>query len=441
MVSTLPSYMHGCAGVSRLSVLDTNSSRRHRLYSTLPRTCGCAPIFISLGHFLFLLFRLPLLPFFSVARSSHLATPIYCGITTVLVRALAQLSAYWITLYHTGLLVLALDIYLHHAHGYDLWRARWHPYESGTGVGGQVGGPTGDKAEGAGAGPACSPDVKRRLQITMPGGKAACMVTARPYLSPPTASFSSFRFPRLPHFSAFFLFMPTVLVRVLVRLPAHRTALRHAGPLAPALDAYLCHARGSDPWRPNPRLAFDNTPPNLGSHDIGSDINNTSAHYYCLESPMTIPALSMHDLNYPPHRVLLLGGQCSGCLRVSVDRAVRVNWDTMGTWCSDAASAFAVHSVHLTLGTMRARRTNLSRCRVVPPRCRCIFPAAALASAIVAPPFSEPARRAPISAHHYSPISFPALLFPILDQLFILSLLLARLDTCYCASYTLFPRT
>ncbi|KAF8606177.1 hypothetical protein BDV93DRAFT_362720 [Ceratobasidium sp. AG-I] len=53
--------------------------------------------------------------------------------------------------------------------------ARWHPYESGTGVGVSAGGPTGDKAEGAGAGRACSPGVKRRLQITIPGSKNACM--------------------------------------------------------------------------------------------------------------------------------------------------------------------------------------------------------------------------------------------------------------------------
>ncbi|KAF8593928.1 hypothetical protein BDV93DRAFT_581642, partial [Ceratobasidium sp. AG-I] len=69
-------------------------------------------------------------------------------------------------------------------------------------------------------------------------------------------------------------------------------------------------------------LHLDTSLPNLGLLNISSGTNDTSIPYpYCLESPTIIPAPSMHNLDYFPHRALLLGRKCSGCLRAPIDCA------------------------------------------------------------------------------------------------------------------------
>ncbi|KAF8610182.1 hypothetical protein BDV93DRAFT_568055, partial [Ceratobasidium sp. AG-I] len=119
--------------------------------------------------------------------------------------------------------------------------------------------------------------------------------------------------------------------------------------------------------------------PNLGLLNIGSGTNDTSIIYpYCLESPTIIPAPSMHDLDYFPHRVLLLGGKCSGCLRAPIDRAVR--WDATDArcGCGYAAGCSGVGGCSFTrsstphgsnAGSVSIRRSN-THPRSKPPHLR-----------------------------------------------------------------------
>ncbi|KAG8780471.1 hypothetical protein FRC12_022994 [Ceratobasidium sp. 428] len=56
----------------------------------------------------------------------------------------------------------------------------------------------------------------------------------------------------------------------------------------------------------------------LDLHRISLD-STTDTYCYDFNSPITIPAPSMRDLDYFPHHILVLGSKCIGCLRSRTD--------------------------------------------------------------------------------------------------------------------------
>ncbi|QRW11298.1 hypothetical protein RhiLY_10297 [Ceratobasidium sp. AG-Ba] len=72
----------------------------------------------------------------------------------------------------------------------------------------------------------------------------------------------------------------------------------------------------------------------LDLHRLSLDSNDS--YCYLTESPIIIPAPVMHDLDFFPHRVLVLGGKCTGCLRSRTMPACGCTW---GSDCTHASCA------------------------------------------------------------------------------------------------------
>ncbi|KAG8769259.1 hypothetical protein FRC12_005074, partial [Ceratobasidium sp. 428] len=56
----------------------------------------------------------------------------------------------------------------------------------------------------------------------------------------------------------------------------------------------------------------------LDFHRLSID-SSTETYRYYFDSPIIVPVSSMHDLDYFPHRVLILGTKCVPCLRSCTD--------------------------------------------------------------------------------------------------------------------------
>ncbi|KAG9103541.1 hypothetical protein FRC07_009970, partial [Ceratobasidium sp. 392] len=56
----------------------------------------------------------------------------------------------------------------------------------------------------------------------------------------------------------------------------------------------------------------------LDLHCMSLDLT-TKTYCYYFDSPIIVPAPTMHDMDYFPHRVLVLGTKCIGCLRSRTD--------------------------------------------------------------------------------------------------------------------------
>lgn len=86
---------------------------------------------------------------------------------------------------------------------------------------------------------------------------------------------------------------------------------------------------------------------------------------YLVDSPEHMPSPEMHDMDYFPHRVFVIGGKCTGCLLSATDYLTCTGSDV---YCTDRRSTVSVrrHNTHPRSKHPYTRRhptSNLQRTR------------------------------------------------------------------------------